>query len=75
LTLADCRNIFIRHCHPLSNDPVFLKLEGRQTESITLAFSHLMNVQKAFELAGEVNVKSLSVMSNIMPNSPASNDN
>jgi len=67
VTLAQSKNIFVHHCHPLSKVPYFLRLEGRDTASITLSSNDLTQAEKAFELAGDVDKNSLSAVSNILP--------
>ena len=74
IALANCKNSFIHGCNPLSEVNVFLKVEGRGTESINVSSNNLTHAKKAVEISQEVDVAALYCTGNILPKSSANNE-
>lgn len=74
IALANCKNSFIHGCNPLSEVKVFLKLEGRGTESIMLSSNNFTYAKTAVDISLDVDAAALCYTANILPKSLTDNE-
>jgi polygalacturonase len=66
LRLADVQDIWVRNCQPPAGTDVFLKLQGAQTDGITLAGNDFRRVKKVLEADDGVSQTAVAQLGNRM---------
>lgn len=67
LNLKDCGNVFIRDCQALKGTGIFLRLEGKDTDKVSLIGNDLSEANKAFDVAKDVRRNVFYQSSNRLP--------